>query len=65
MRRALWGKFLAHSELAAMLLDTGERALIENSPSDYYWGCGHTGTGQNRLGCLLMELRAALKVDAI
>lgn len=61
MRRALRAKFLAHPELAALLLATGERALIENAPSDYYWGCGQIGTGQNRLGGLLMELRAALK----
>jgi ribA/ribD-fused uncharacterized protein len=64
MRRALRAKFLAHPELAALLLATGERALIESAPSDYYWGCGQTGTGKNRLGSLLMELRAALKADA-
>jgi N-glycosidase YbiA len=64
MRRALRAKFLAHPELTAMLLETEARELIENAPSDYYWGCGQTGTGKNRLGCLLMELRAALKVDA-
>src|SRR6516225_3274565 len=56
MRRALRDKFLAHTELATLLLETRERALIENAPSDYYWGCGQTGTGQNRLGSLLMEL---------
>jgi ribA/ribD-fused uncharacterized protein len=64
MRRALRAKFLAHPELAALLLKTGARALIENAPSDYYWGCGQTGTGKNRLGGLLMELRAALKANA-
>ena len=64
VRRALQAKFLAHPELAALLLETGERALMENAPSDYYWGCGQTGTGKNRLGSLLMELRAALKAEA-
>jgi ribA/ribD-fused uncharacterized protein len=63
MRRALCAKFVAHPELTALLLGTGERKLIENAPSDEYWGCGRTGTGKNRLGSLLMELRAALKVD--
>ena len=48
----------------ALLLETEARELIENAPSDYYWGCGQTGTGKNRLGHLLMELRAALKADA-
>jgi ribA/ribD-fused uncharacterized protein len=64
MRRALRAKFVAHSELTAMLLGTGERDLIENAPSDFYWGCGRTGSGKNRLGSLLMELRAALRVHA-
>jgi uncharacterized protein (TIGR02452 family) len=64
MRRALRAKFVTHAELTAVLLGTGDRELIENAPSDYYWGCGRTGTGHNRLGKLLMELRTALKVDA-
>jgi ribA/ribD-fused uncharacterized protein len=64
MRQALRAKFLAHPRLAAMLLGTQGRQLIENAPSDYYWGCGSTGTGKNRLGSLLMELRAALRVEA-
>jgi ribA/ribD-fused uncharacterized protein len=64
MRRALRAKFIAHPELMTMLLGTGERELIENAPSDYYWGCGQTGTGKNRLGSLLMELRASLMVCA-
>ena len=36
MRRALRAKFVAHPKLAALLLETGERAMIENAPSDYY-----------------------------
>ena len=64
MRKALRAKFVTHPELTALLLRTGERELIENAPPDYYWGCGQTGTGKNRLGALLMELRAALKADA-
>jgi ribA/ribD-fused uncharacterized protein len=38
MRQALRAKLFAHPELAALLLETGERVLIENAPSDYYWG---------------------------
>src|SRR4051794_40227111 len=39
MRRALRAKFRAHPELAALLLGTGARQLVENAPSDDYWGC--------------------------
>lgn len=65
MRRALRAKFCAHPELKAMLLETAERELIENAPSDYYWGCGQTGTGKNRLGVLLMELRSELRASTV
>jgi N-glycosidase YbiA len=61
MRRALRAKFTSHAVLKRLLLDTGDRQLIENAPTDYYWGCGRTGTGKNRLGVLLMELREELR----
>jgi ribA/ribD-fused uncharacterized protein len=64
MRQALRAKFAANPQLTVILLGTGERELIENAPSDYYWGCERTGTGKNRLGSLLMELRAALMAHA-
>jgi ribA/ribD-fused uncharacterized protein len=64
MRTAVRAKFTAHPGLAALLLGTGSVPLVENAPSDYYWGCGRTGTGKNRLGVLLMELRAALRAEA-
>lgn len=59
MRYALRKKF-ARSELRALLLSTGRRMLIENSPYDRYWGIGKDGTGKNRLGILLMEVRDEL-----
>ena len=45
-------------ELRELLLGTELRPLIEASPSDYYWGSGRSGTGRNRLGQLLMQVRA-------
>lgn len=60
MRHALRQKF-AQPELRALLLGTGRRPLIENSPFDRYWGIGKDGSGRNRLGVLLMELRAELQ----
>lgn len=56
MRAALRAKFSAPG-LKAKLIATGDRKLIEASPKDYYWGVGAGGTGKNRLGVLLMELR--------
>jgi ribA/ribD-fused uncharacterized protein len=60
MRRALRAKFKTHAKLRELLQGTRERDLIENAPSDYYWGCGLTGSGKNCLGQLLMELRCEL-----
>jgi len=46
-----------------MLLDTRPAYLIENSPSDKYWGCGRDGSGQNKLGVLLMQVRDELNAN--
>lgn len=54
-------KFQTHAELHKMLLATGEEELIENAPTDYFWGCGRTGTGKNKLGYILMRVRQELK----
>lgn len=61
MRRALGAKFAEHSALRDLLLSTGDEEIIENAPGDFYWGAGSDGTGKNRLGFLLMELRAELR----
>lgn len=61
MRRAVLRKFEMHDDIRAILLSTGEEELIENAPNDYYWGCGSDGSGKNRLGQILMEVRAILR----
>lgn len=61
MRCALRQKFATHKEIQAILLATGDEELIEKAPTDYYWGCGKSDTGKNRLGVLLMEVRAELR----
>ncbi len=63
MRRAVRAKFEAHRELCALLLATGDEAIIEKTSGDYYWGCGTDDTGKNRLGGILAELRASLRAD--
>lgn len=61
MKECVLAKYLQHHDLRAALLATGEEELIEDSPVDWYWGCGADGTGQNMLGKILMELRTLLR----
>lgn len=61
MREALKAKFAAHPHLVDLLMQTKDAVLVEASPFDSYWGRGKNGTGQNRLGVLLMELRCELQ----
>jgi ribA/ribD-fused uncharacterized protein len=60
MLKALRLKF-KRSELRESLLGTAQRQLVEASPFDYFWGTGQDGSGQNRLGCLLEQVRGELE----
>lgn len=61
MRRTLELKFTQHPELMQQLVATGDLELVEyNDWNDQLWGKNQaTREGQNKLGQLLMELRAA------
>jgi ribA/ribD-fused uncharacterized protein len=61
MREALRAKFSQHPNLRILLLKTGEAEIIEHTSNDRYWADNGDGTGQNRLGQLLMELRESLR----
>ena len=61
MYDALKAKFTQHSDLKELLLETGNKKLIEHTENDDYWGDGGDGKGKNRLGKLLMKLREELK----
>ncbi len=61
MRQALQAKFSQHAPLRSLLLSTGDAELVEHTTHDRYWGDGGDGSGKNRLGLLLMELRTALR----
>ncbi|HEY4283692.1 MAG TPA: NADAR family protein [Chthoniobacterales bacterium] len=63
MREALDAKFMQHPNLRSLLLDTGDAELIEHTKNDRYWADGGDGSGKNRLGELLMELRAKLRTE--
>ena len=70
-----WWKFTQSKEgdLRKMLLETGNRLLVEASPYDKIWGVGYSaataaanraGWGQNLLGRALMRVRDRLHKEA-
>jgi hypothetical protein len=56
-------KFTIHLDIQKILLSTGEEYIIEDSPRDYYWGCGQDKTGQNELGKILMTVRKTIRAN--
>ncbi len=63
MLRAIRAKFTQHRQLRRLLLSTGDAELIEHTRNDRYWADGGDGSGKNRLGILLMQLRAQLRTE--
>lgn len=60
MLDGLRAKFQQHPDLGALLVGTGIRQLVEHTSNDAYWGDAGDGSGMNRLGHLLMRVRAEL-----
>lgn len=68
MLEGLWAKFRQHPDLADQLCRTGTEEIVEHTPvepprRDPYWGDGGDGTGKNRLGCLLNQVRCQLQAE--
>lgn len=63
MRRILFAKAKQHEYVSRKLLATGDRELVEDSWRDDFWGWGPNRDGQNMLGKLWMEVRAALRME--
>lgn len=61
MTRACYCKAQQNSEVAAFLLDTGEKKLVEMSLYDHYWGIGRDLRGMNMLGEVWMDVRRRLR----
>ena len=57
MMIALRAKFDQYPELKQLLLSTAGSVLVEHTDNDNYWGDAGDGSGLNRLGDLLVELR--------
>jgi ribA/ribD-fused uncharacterized protein len=61
METVVRDKFTRHADLRAKLLATGDSELIEgNNWGDRTWGV-FEGKGENRLGKILMKIRAELR----
>ncbi len=61
MKKALRAKFLQHHQLKKNLLNTDDAILVEHTSNDTYWADGGDGSGKNRLGQLLMEVREEIR----
>lgn len=67
MRTALDAKFRQNPTQLVLLQETGDARLEDRSVGDLYWGTGPRGTGKNRLGSLLEQIRkllSSVRVDA-
>jgi ribA/ribD-fused uncharacterized protein len=64
MLEAVRAKFDQHPRLRSLLLGTGEARLVEHTARDHYWGDGGDGSGENRLGQILMQVRCELREAA-
>ena len=62
MEEVVRAKFTQNPDLAARLLATGDAQLVEGTTwGDTCWGIDlRTGKGENRLGIILMKVRAEL-----
>jgi ribA/ribD-fused uncharacterized protein len=69
---ANWGKYSSNDHLKTVLLETGDKIIVEASPYDRIWGVGlgendpkildqKQWRGQNKLGKVLMKVREKLR----
>lgn len=65
MLAGLRAKFDQHPDLKNLLLSSGSRQLVEHTSQDAYWGDAGDGSGENRLGYLLMQVRMELKRSVV
>lgn len=56
-------KFTQRPVLRQKLLESGTRELVEHTRNDSYWGDGGDGSGQNKLGKILMQVRKELATE--
>ena len=57
MHEIITAKAAQHRDVQERLKQTAGRTIIEDSPSDSFWGCGPDGLGENNLGKIWMDVR--------
>lgn len=60
MEKIFRAKLKQHKDVREILGLTGTQELLKVYDTDYYWGTGADGTGENQMGKLWMKLRAEL-----
>ena len=65
MEDILRAKLSQHAYVKKKLLETGNYMIVEDSPTDSYWGCGSDRKGQNHMGKLWMKLRDELRENLL
>jgi hypothetical protein len=63
MEKAVLEKFKQNKEIREVLLSTDQDSIVEKTTDDYYWGCGKDGSGQNKLGKILMCVREKIRSE--
>ena len=63
MEKAVMEKFKQNKEIREVLLSTDQDSIVEKTTDDYYWGCGKDGSGQNKLGKILMCVREKIRSE--
>lgn len=57
MEEILRAKATQHEKVRIALKESKRKTIIENSPTDSFWGVGPDGKGENALGKLWMKVR--------
>jgi ribA/ribD-fused uncharacterized protein len=60
MYKVLKYKFIQHYSIREVLLNTGLRPIIYQSPNNIFWGINPLGEGENKLGKALTRIREEL-----
>jgi N-glycosidase YbiA len=61
MHDAVLTKFMQHPIIRVHLINTGDATLVEHTSNDSYWGDGGDGSGLNKLGLILMQVRDKIR----